>query len=325
MILLIKKNVFVWSLLACTLMIVVYSIFIFFEIRQSCFSEILSLCDKVIHQDKEYRLKETDITSSSFGYKSSGRDSSAVLYFDSHIEKVDKNLKSVELKSEEKQYRCDQSILLIENPIDIVVLDSLFNLTLQQNKINVNAALTYTVNNDKTIFSNPDLDFYQSASALEPISTGVKDEIVIQTYIDIPFSYVINRNRNHFIILLAVFCLIIGIISTTRFSKIIPIKEKPRTLTKIKENLLFDREKGILYFNDDIQVSLINYKLKFFVLLLDSPGYFQTSEEMKKIVWGIATPDRLNKTIERLRDDLQLIPDLEIIHEYGGYRLNILK
>ena len=105
-----------------------------------------------------------------------------------------------------------------------------------------------------------------------------------------------------------------------------PVCEESRTLIKIKENILFDDEKGILYFNTDIQVHLVNYKLKLFVLLLDSPGHFQTSEEIKKIVWGKtgATNDVLNTTIRRLRKDLENIPDLKIVFENGGYRLNIL-
>ena len=74
------------------------------------------------------------------------------------------------------------------------------------------------------------------------------------------------------------------------------------------------------------KVSLENYKLKLFVLLLNSPEHFQTSEDIKKIVWGKtgATNDTLNTTIKRLRADLKPIPDLKIVHGNGGYRLEIL-
>ena len=323
-----KKKVFVGCLLLCMMTLLVYSMYIFHRERQATLSDICNLCDEIIHQDKEYRLKETGILSSS-GYKSSESDSSTVLYSSGQVEKVAKNTDSSDLITEEKLYRVDQSFLLMENPIDVVVLDSLFNLALQQGgMINVHAALAYTANDDKTVYSNPDLTFYKSDCALPPITTGVKDEIVLQAYVEIPFYCVINRSKGHFIIIGIVFCLLLGLLIAIKYNKkfVTPVCEESRTLIKIKENILFDDEKGILYFNTDIQVHLVNYKLKLFVLLLDSPGHFQTSEEIKKIVWGKtgATNDVLNTTIRRLRKDLENIPDLKIVFENGGYRLNIL-
>lgn len=323
-----KKKVFVGCLLLCMMTLLVYSIYIFHRERQATLSDICNLCDEIIHQDKEYRLKETGILSSS-GYKSSESDSSTVLYSSGQVEKVAKNTDSSDLITEEKQYRVDQSFLLMENPIDVVVLDSLFNLALQQGgMVNVHAALAYTANDGKTVYSNPDLTFYKSACALPPITTGVKDEIVLQAYVEIPFYCVINRSKGHFIIIGIVFCLLLGLLIAIKYNKkfVTPVCEESRTLIKIKENILFDDEKGILYFNTDIQVHLVNYKLKLFVLLLDSPGHFQTSEEIKMIVWEKtgATNDVLNTTIRRLRKDLENIPDLKIVFENGGYWLNIL-
>ena len=172
------------------------------------------------------------------------------------------------------------------------------------------------------------MTFYKSACALPPITTCVKDEIVLQPYVEIPFYCVINRSKGHFIIVGVIFCLLLGLLIATRYSKkfATPVCEEPRKLIKIKENILFDEGKGILYFNVDIKVSLENYKLKLFILLLNSPEHFQTSEDIKKIVWGKtgATNDTLNTTIKRLRADLKPIPDLKIVHENGGYRLEIL-
>ena len=323
-----KKKVFVGCLLLCMMTLLVYSMYIFHRERQATLSDICNLCYEIIHQDKVYRLKETGILSSS-GYKSSESESSTVLYSSGQVEKVAKNTDSSDLITEEKLYRVDQSFLLMENPIDVVVLDSLFNLALQQGgMINVHAALAYTANDDKTVYSTPDLTFYKSACALPPITTGVKDEIVLQAYVEIPFYCVINRSKGHFIIIGIVFCLLLGLLIAIKYNKkfVTPVCEESRTLIKIKENILFDDEKGILYFNTDIQVHLVNYKLKLFVLLLDSPGHFQTSEEIKMIVWEKtgATNDVLNTTIRRLRKDLENIPDLKIVFENGGYRLNIL-
>lgn len=328
MILLVKKKLFVGCLSLCMLMLLIYFGYIFRERRKSVLSDIRSLCNEVIHQDKENRLLETGSQSFS-GYRSLASDSSTISYSGAQVEKVAKNTNSSDLITEEKQYRVDQSFLLMENPIDVVVLDSLFNLALQQGgMINVHAALAYTANDDQTVYSNPDLTFYKSACALPPITTGVKNEIVLQAYVEIPFYCVINRSKGHFIIVGVIFCLLLGLLIATRYSKkfATPVCEEPRKLIKIKDNILFDEGKGILYYNVDIKVSLENYKLKLFILLLNSPGHFQTSEDIKKIVWGKtgATNDTLNTTIKRLRADLKPIPDLKIVHENGGYRLEIL-
>lgn len=328
MILLIKKRVFVGGLSVCMLMLFVYSGYIFSERQKFVLSDIRNLCNEIIHQDKENRLLETGSLSFS-GYRPLESGSSTISYSSGHVEKVAKNTNSSDLITEEKQYRVDQSFLLMENPVDVVVLDSLFNLALQQGgMINVHAALAYTANDDKTVYSNPDLTFYKSACALPPITTGVKDEIVLQAYVEIPFYCVINRSKGHFIIVGVIFCLLLGLLIGTRYSKkfATPVCEEPRKLIKIKENILFDEDKGILYFNVDIKVSLENYKLKLFILLLNSPEHFQTIENIKKIVWGKtgATNDTLNTTIKRLRADLKPIPDLKIVYGNGGYRLEIL-
>lgn len=328
MILLMKKRVFTGSLFFCLLMLLLYYGFIFCEGRQSALLEVRSFCDKAIHQDKEYRLKETD-TSSSSGYEIGGRDSSTISYPSGHVEKISKKTKTADLAAEDKQYKVDQSYLLTKNPINIAVLDSLFNSVLRQNNMeNIQTALIYTVNNDTVIYSNPDSDFYRSAIALPLITTGIKDDIVLQAYVDIPFSYVIARNKEHFIIISIVFCLILGVLFAIWYSKrfLVPIQEKPRELLKIKENLLFDRERGLFYFNGNNQILLKNIQLKLFILLLDSPQHFQTSEEIKKNVWGktVATSDTLNTNIRRLRISLKPIPDLKIVFENGAYRLDIL-
>lgn len=325
MILLLKKRVFTGSLFICLLMLLFYSGYIFCEGRQSALIEIRSLCDKVMHQDKENRLNEIGALSYS-GYKMSDCDT-IITYSNDNVEKIVKNNNAVDMTADEKVYRVDQSYLLIANPIDIFVLDSLFNLALRQiNMENIQTALAYTVNNDTVIYSNPDSAFYFSATSLSPIATGVKDEIVIQAYVDIPFFYVVSSHKEHFLILLIVFCLILGVLFIIWYNKkfVVSIHETTRGLIKIKENLLFDKEKGVLYFNRDIQVALINRRLDIFILLLESPEHFQTSKEIIRIVWGNGgTSDVLNSTLRRLREDLKPIPDIKIVHENGGYYLHI--
>lgn len=325
MILLLKKRVFTGVLFFCLLMLLFYSGYIYYEGRQSALLEIRGLCDKVMHQDKENRLNETNALSYS-GYKMSDCDTT-ITYSNGNVEKIVKKSNAVDMMADEKGYRVDQSFLLIANPIDIVVLDSLFNLALRQSNMeNIQAALLYTVNNDTSIYSNPDSTFYLSATALSPIATGVKDEIVIQAYVDIPFFYVVSSHKEHFLILLIVFCLILCVLFVIWYNKkfVVPIHETTRELIKIKENLLFDKEKGVLYFNGDIQVALINRRLDIFILLLESPEHFQTSKEIIRIVWGNGgTSDVLNSTLRRLREDLEPIPDIKIVHKNGGYCLRI--
>lgn len=67
MILLVKKKLFVGCLSLCMLMLLIYFGYIFRERRKSVLSDIRSLCNEVIHQDKENRLLETGSQSFSIG------------------------------------------------------------------------------------------------------------------------------------------------------------------------------------------------------------------------------------------------------------------
>lgn len=197
MILLLKKRVFTGVLFFCLLMLLYYSGYIYYEGRQSALLEIRGLCDKVMHQDKENRLNETNVLSYS-GYKMSDCDTT-ITYSNGNVEKIVKKSNAVDMMADEKGYRVDQSYLLIANPIDIVVLDSLFNLALRQSNMeNIQAALVYTVNSDTSIYSNPDSTFYLSATALSPIATGVKDEIVFRLMLIFLFSIWLVVIRNIF-------------------------------------------------------------------------------------------------------------------------------
>ncbi|WP_289004198.1 helix-turn-helix domain-containing protein [Parabacteroides sp.] len=325
-----KKRVV--GILFCLLMLII-SLFIggMFQGRFTSLEKVQDLLIDVVVQDGEVRIKEAGINYSS-GYMPLSDTSVVTIQSEGKIDKVGEN-ESVKCEQAEiqKDSRVKQTFLLSKNPINVIVLDSLFQSVLKENGLNLQTALVYTANGH-TEYSCVDSTFYVRFTALAPVTTGIRDEIVIQGYVDIPLNYVSNREKVYLIILAVAFILVlillVAIWRNKKLEKIIfePVQKITRTRTQIKASLFFDREKGILYFNDDIQVSLINYKLKLFVLLLDSPGHFQTSEEIKKIVWGKtgATNDVLNTTIRRLRKDLENIPDLKIVFENGGYRLNIL-
>lgn len=324
--LLVKKRMFLGGLLFCMMVLLLYFVYTFNEGKQIALQYIYSLCIDAIHLDQTNRLEETG-TSSSSGYKPISNDTITTLHTNGHVERIVRNNNLVNLKTEEKMYRVDQSYLLFANPINVVVLDSLFNSLLLQNHYRgVRTALAYTVNNDSTIYSNQDSTFYHSKFALPPVTTGIHDEIVLQAYVDMPFYNVIIQNKVDFIIIGALFFLSLGFFFLTWYNKkyLIPLQETTRKLIKIKENLLFDKEKGVLYFNGDIQVALSNRRLDIFVLLLESPEHFQTSKEIIRIVWGNGgTSDVLNSTLKRLRDNLEPIPDIKIVHENSGYCLHI--
>lgn len=313
-----------------SLLILTIGLFIFtlYQSRLSALTDIHTLLKLVIVQDGESRFREMRIRYSS-GYKQLSDSSTVSVQSENKMEKIDKYKNLKYLSEEEKELRAKQTYLLRKNPIKISVLNSLFTLALIENGITLKTALIYSTKSNST-YSCIDSTFYLKSVALSPVTTGIKDEIILQAYVDIPFIYVANKDKTYLIILIGVFCLVLILLliiwRSKKLEKIIfePVQKKTRTKTKIKENLYFDKERGILYFNDNVEVSFGNYKLKLFILLLDSPEHFRSAEDIREKIWGkIATKDKLNTTIRRLRKDLEPIPDLKIIFENGGYRLSI--
>ena len=319
------------GILLCILMLIIYLIsLILHQNRVSVLSEINTLFKSTIAQETEIRMKETNSNYSS-GYKQPNQSRSITsIQSENKTETVKTNNDSTQLIQSEKVLRVKQTFLLLENPTKISILDSLFQATLIAHGINAKAAFTYTVNKN-TQYSNTDSAIYTTSKALPAITAGVKNEIIFQAYAGVPFSCLVSRDKVYFIMLTAAFCLILILLGAIYFSNsltIIPvesIKEEKKALIKIKENLLFDPEKGILYYNNDVKVSFRNYKLKLFTLLLNSPEHFQTSENLKIALWEhVATTNKLNTTIKRLRTDLEATPNLKIISKDGGYQLLII-
>ena len=323
------KNKFT-GILLCLLMLIVYLIgLVLYQNRVSVLSEINILFESAIVLDTEVRMEETNSTYSS-GYTLPRQSSSAISIQSENITETFKtNIDSTYLAKSEKLFRVKQSFLLQKSPMKLLILDSLFKSALIANGINVNTAFTYTVNKN-TQYSNEDTTIYTTLRALPAITAGVKSEIVLQAYVDVPFLHLKGRGRVYFIMLTAVFFLFLFLLGVTWYNKklavvlIEPIKEEGRVLIEIKENLLFDPEQGILYYNDNVKVSFRNYKLKLFILLLNKPAHFESSVNIMSLLWRhTATTAKLNTTIKRLRKDLEPIPDLTIISKNRGYQLKI--
>lgn len=322
------KKSFIGALFCLIMLIIGLFVLAIFQSRQSVLKEVQFWFMEVVIQDGESRIRETGSRYSS-GYKSLSDSSVISIHSEKEINKVEGSeaLKRQQAEAE-KELRVKQTYLSYKNPIKVAMLDSLFKSALEKNDFSLKTALTYTVGGS-TEYSCKDSTFYLRSTALSPVITGIKDEIVLQGYVNIPFAYVANKDRTYLIILAVAFCLalilLVAIWRSKKLEKVVfePVQEITRT--QIKDNLFFDRERGILYFNDSIQVSFGNYKLTLFILLLDSPEHFLFTEDLKEKVWGkIATAAKLNTTLKRLREDLEPIPDLKIVFENGGYRLDIL-
>lgn len=326
------KKIFIGGLFCLLTLMTSLSIFTIYQSQLSVYEKIETLLKVAIVLDSEHRIKETRTIYSS-GYNTPPNNSIISIKSEKNIAKINKEKDLEKQEDTEKELRVKQTYLLsiCKTPINIETLNSLFKSSLKKNGLNLNTALAYTANGC-TEYSCKDSTFYTGWTTLSPIMTGMDNEILIQGYVDIPFKYIVNKEKGYLTILAILFISIFIFLVATKRSKKVekvifePILETERTRTQIKENLLFDKEKGVLYFNGNIQVTLENYKLKIFILLLDSPEHFQTSKDINRIVWEevVVTSGALTTTIKRLRTKLEPIPDLHIIFENGGYRLDIL-
>ncbi len=232
------------------------------------------------------------------------------------------------MNSEEKKYVLSQLYLLDRNPIRVCSLDSLFCNELSQNNIPAKIAIVYEAKGEKYC-STVDTSFYKSAWKLKEVVIGFQRDIVLQVYAKLPASYIIAQSLPVYTLVLLILVLsVVGGILFLRGNKKIAVLLAPKVQRDgilLRSDVLYDKENGVLVYADQ-EITLTNYKLELFNLLLENNGQYVASDILQSAVWpdGLSTKDALMQTVKRLRMDLKEIPFLKVENLRGnGYRLLI--
>ncbi|WP_160034638.1 winged helix-turn-helix domain-containing protein [Parabacteroides chinchillae] len=232
------------------------------------------------------------------------------------------------MNSEEKKYVLSQLYLLDRNPIRVSSLDSLLCNELSQNNIPAKIAIVYEAKGEKYC-SAVDTSFYKSAWKLKEVVIGFQRDIVLQVYAKLPVSYIIAQSLPVYTLVLLILVLsVVGGILFLRGNKKIAVLLAPKVQRDgilLRSDVLYDKENGVLVYADQ-EITLTNYKLELFNLLLENNGQYVASDILQSAVWpdGLSTKDALMQTVKRLRMDLKEIPFLKVENLRGnGYRLFI--
>ena len=323
---------FVISLICCAVN------FRFIGKQQNVLAEINFLFDLSIREDKSIRMG--CIESIYQGSNYINKDFSLI---------VKKKGKKVSFRNidrlkkisyDEKYYRADHNFLQFKNPIKVHVLDSLFKRTLHENNISLQIEIQYILNTD-TAYSTKNRIFYATALPLEKITTGLKDEIILQAFVIPPFLYRISPIISIFTCLL-LFISVGGLIWIFTCKKneeellvvdetnlfVFPLAvEFPEFIKQISSTTFFNTNDNTLIHNGET-VHLTGLRLAVFTLMMNSDDYFVQSTTIKSQLWPKLdnVKDVFNKTIERLRTDLKPFPELEVHYDRrrNGYYLKVV-
>lgn len=324
-----------------------YEIYILYQKTNDILQkEIDPIFIKTISLDRDKRIKEANLF-----YSYTYQPNSETEYL--KIEQEDKitcinntdSLKSISIES--KQNNVLHSILLRKNPIDVRVLDSLFQQELKKEHIISKTLIQYTDKINNRIYRNDnDTILINYTFATKLITLGIQKEITLQAFVKVSPLCIFHKLKGHFCILslvwfitlLVLFIIIRYIWKDLSKSFSLPdeydlenllddrlVMQVSNDEIRIAPNLYFDSKRSVIIY-DIIEVKLQEQSAQLFKLFLESPEYYMSYEEIVAARWGklADSSSRLTQAIKRLRKLLAPIPVLTIKNVRNrGYQLII--
>lgn len=232
-----------------------------------------------------------------------------------------------------------QTFLHIENPVNVNVLDSIFNHELQKKALKAQTAIGYIDNiSGKNITNRTDSIFFRSVCTTDTLTYGIRNEVSIIGYAKIPTLYIINQGKYQILGISFIWLTTFIFLSLWGFSikksqnkldaEIIDsVLDIPSdSLRQISKELLLDK-KLCLLIKDDRKIKLTSQSVQIIELLLCNTDYYLSYDELIFKLWGKVEckgQERLTQSIKRLRESLKWCPEITIENiRKEGYRLVI--
>lgn len=294
------------------------------------------MCDvfeKTIRMDKDKRDIFPSFSFRNDTRENEGNDSIMDIQTEEGIQYVKKSRSFLEKNRSEKEYIIDQCFLAETNPICPQSLDSLYHSLLQEEDIPAQTAVSYKYKG-QIYYSSSDSGFYKSAQVLEPVFIGVNKDygLTLQAYIKLPTWYITKQYFQKYGHMIGINSLILFVLFYLMYAfykkenRILPFPPTSSDLKQLIEGLLFDEMHGILIYEEK-KITLTNYKLKLFDLLLQHKGFYLTSDFIRQTLWpeGTSSKEALTQTVKRLRAELEPIPVISIQSARNkGYCLTLI-
>jgi len=283
--------------------------------------------------DMDKRLKDTSFF---YSYASDSKEKTdKIKMFSSDTTTLLKKDGVDELSVEKKYMNAIQTILKFETPIDINILDSTFLSILNSHNI---PAITKTIYTEKEQNIHIESEFptnnYKIIFKTKPFIFGMTDEMSAQGFAKVPFSFLLVLSKSYYM-LLAGILLIIDILIYYIFKQ----RNKPlrsqydifNILNNENSNLLFlsqtisfDPDKHVVYYKEKYSLQLTKQQGKLLNCFLKAADFYLSNQQLEISLWGteMYSVSRRQQAINRLRDALKTIPELQIENVRGvGYQL----
>ncbi|HML72600.1 MAG TPA: winged helix-turn-helix domain-containing protein [Macellibacteroides fermentans] len=252
--------------------------------------------------------------------------------------RIKKNDRVKKLSNSEKINNIIQTFLYSRNPVKVETLDSIFHKELSTEIPGVKTAVVYIDNiNKDTSYSREDTLIGLSVISTNRYYYGMRNEIILQASTELPVLYILF---NESIALLTIISIWLILIIPSIFILVKDIKRKTTQLCSpvvntyngsshcitINNGLILDTSLCQLVGNNK-SVPLTKQSIQLLALLLNSPDYFLTYQEIINQLWGSIEnkgQERLTQSIKRLRESLEEFPEIIIENLRGaGYQLKI--
>jgi len=315
-----------------------YSSYIFIEKR--CCKEIKKLFINTIVIDQNIRQKQPNICYSigssieiDSAQSTSGQHSSTPKTY------IIKNNYETTIPNPDSLQHIYQTLLYHVNPINVVALDSIFNNRLKKTGLNTKTAIRYTDNlTNKITMSLQDLSFLRQSYTTGIIKYGIREEISLEGFAELPVSYILYSGKDKFLSITIIwFLTIVAFIYCMLKQKSLrtfnpDLEIKPTVIISnnncshisICDSIYLNTSKFLLVRNETT-IPLTELLSKILLLFLNKQEHYLTYDEIIKEIWGkINGQERLTQSIKRLRKNLKECPEISIENVRGyGYKLII--
>lgn len=301
----------------------IYGIFIYIHYNESVkrlLNESSDVFNNVIDTDQDIRLKEINIPMS-FGIVPEDTVTQITFEREGHPPIYKERTDSIkQLSYTIKHNNMIQTVLFYENPINVNILDSLFQIKLHEKDIKAKTAIQYTNHTEyKTLYSNSDTLSYKDFFAFPKITLGVGNEMALQAFIRLsPITVVRNAGPAiGGITFIWAVLMSISIYFALKKEKIVAVTEQPRrSRIQITDNICLETDRNCLIYNQK-EIELTELYTKFLSVLLHSPDYFAGYEELIQELYGNIEKrvgkERLSQLVKRIRVEvLTLVPEIEL-------------
>ncbi|MDH6312613.1 superfamily II RNA helicase [Parabacteroides sp. PFB2-10] len=287
---------------------------------------------------KDFEKRDAVENTPLFTGSSSTQNDQMIISYNDTVIPIEKTEEQGQLTDKQKLYQFSQSYLYIKNPIDVSVLDSLFQNNLTQRKIYAKTAVTYMDNRQKKEYkSRNDDHFYETALRTEPVFLGVNQEMTVQGYAKTAVFPMLLYSSTFWgitFLLTGWFLLLSIFLDIIRKQAVIqPIIDNPNhqitnnDRLRIGEEILYDPVEKVIRIGDERKVRLSPLPAAFFVAFLQAPGRYLSFESIQEICSRhdkSASRGSINRAIGRLREEIKEIPQITILNDFKkGYQLKI--